>query len=94
MSCLARRFFVAQVREELNDGLLNCPDSLISLSIKKEHALRTPLMAAAASGDFAMFTSVKHAVDRAIRVQAVRQKLGGLFRAKAMGGAIVPDLLR
>ena len=74
-----RRVSVAQVREELNDGLLNCPESLISQSMKKEHALRTPLMAAAASGDFAMFTAVKHAVDRAIRLQAVRQKLNGVL---------------
>lgn len=63
---------LVQVRAELNEGLSACPESLLSQSMRKEHALRTPLMAAAATGDFAMFTAVKHAVDRAIRLQVVR----------------------
>ncbi|CAN0397732.1 unnamed protein product, partial [Laminaria digitata] len=59
---------------ELNEGLLHSPESLLSQSMKQEHALRTPLMAAAASGDFAMFTAVRHAVDRALRRQATQKK--------------------
>ena len=60
-----------QAREVLNEGLRICPQCVTSQSMRKEHALRTPLMAAAASGDFAMYTAVKHAVDRAINAQAV-----------------------
>lgn len=62
----------AQIRETLSDGLLTCPESLLTQSMKNEHSLRTPLMAAAASGDYSLFTSVMHAVDRAIDKTAVR----------------------
>ena len=53
-------------------GLKNCPESLLRQSMKNEHFLRTPLMAAAASGDFSLFTTVMHAVDYAIEKTAVR----------------------
>lgn len=55
----------------LAEGLMNCPESLLSESMRNGHALRTPLMAAAASADFALFTGVMHAVDRAIDKRAV-----------------------
>ena len=61
--------------------------------MREEYALRTPMMSAAASGDYAMFTAVMHAVDRAIRLKAVRS-MGALFGARTILRCFtVPDPL-
>lgn len=66
--CLTRTNYVRNVRRsQLRQGLsrdVKPPDNaVLTPSMSFEHRMRTPLMAAAATGNLALFTTVLHAVN-------------------------------
>ncbi|CAM9707811.1 unnamed protein product, partial [Ectocarpus sp. 12 AP-2014] len=59
----------AKLREGLSGSVKPPSNAVLAPSMSFEHRMRTPLMAAAATGSLALFTTVLHAVNRAIGEQ-------------------------
>ncbi|CBJ31228.1 expressed unknown protein [Ectocarpus siliculosus] len=59
----------AKLREGLSGSAKPPANAVLAPSMSFEHRMRTPLMAAAATGSLALFTTVLHAVNRAIGEQ-------------------------